>query len=152
MIKAYAAMFLGEPHRAAKDYASLKARVGTQIFVAGQKPDPYYTAACCAYKLEFCFRNYKLATKYKSARFHILLAVRILANPGQIPRGNSRDMERFCKTITDILWDSTRADELIARAAGAIDLATEGNFDRDNMRTEAFTGKLLAVLDLLEKQ
>src|ERR1039458_8960184 len=45
--------------------------------------------------------------KYKPARFHILLAVHLLANPEQLPKYmNSRDMEVYCKPIQDLLWDS----------------------------------------------
>jgi len=144
MIKSYAAMFLAEPHRATRSYAALKAKVGTEIFVKGQRMDPYYTAAYALYKLEFLFRNGRLEAKYKPARFHILLAARLLANPASLPRDNSHEMERFGKKINDRLWDSAKAEELIARAAQVIDAAAAGNFDRDNIRTEAFTRKVIA--------
>jgi AIPR protein len=144
MIKSYASMFLDEPHRATRSYAALKAKVGTEIFAKGQRMDPYYTAAYTLYKLEFLFRNGKLEAKYKPARFHILLAARLLANPANVPRDNSHEMERFCKKITDWLWEPTQAEELIVKAARVIDAAAAGNFDRDNIRTEAFTRKVIA--------
>ena len=65
--------------------------------------EPYYTAAYALYKLEFLFRNGKLEAKDKPARFHILLAARLLANPASLPPDNSHEMERFCKKITDRL-------------------------------------------------
>jgi AIPR protein len=144
MIKAYAAMFLAEAHRATRSYAALKAKVGTEIFAKGQRMEPYYTAAYALYKLEFLFRNGKLEAKYKPARFHILLAARHLANPAILPPDNSHEMERFCKKITDRLWEPAQAEELIARAAQVIAAAAAGNFDRDNIRTEAFTRKVIA--------
>lgn len=144
MIKAYAAMFLTEPHRTVRSYAALKARFGTDIFAPGQKKEPYYTAAYMYYKLEFYFRNAKLDPKYKAARFHILLAARILSNPGQIPKVNSNEMERFCKGIMEMLWDADRLDKLIALAVGIIDEAAEDKYERDNVHTEAFTAKVRA--------
>src|SRR5438067_319118 len=90
------------------------------------------------------FRNQKLASMYKPARYHILLAVRLLANNAIRPRMNAREMERYCKVITDQLWDYNRADELFAIAVGLIDEVAEGNFDRDNIRTEDFTRQIIA--------
>jgi hypothetical protein len=52
-------------------------------------------------------------------------------------------MERFCKPIKNLLWDSTQADQLISRAAQIVDSAAEGNFDRDQIRTEPFTNKVV---------
>src|ERR1044072_8242748 len=63
IIKAYAAMFLNEPHRTTRNYSALKAKVGTEIFVQGHRMEPYYTAAFAAYKLEFLFRSGKLGAQ-----------------------------------------------------------------------------------------
>ncbi|MDP2673508.1 MAG: AIPR family protein [Dehalococcoidia bacterium] len=144
MIKAYAAMFLAEPHRTTRNYAALKAKVGTEIFVQGHRMEPYYAAAYALYKLEFLFRTGRLEAKYKPARFHILLAARSLANPDRLPPANSHEMERYCKTIMAILWDPTKADELIITAAKVVDSVAAGNFHRDNIRTEPFTKKVVA--------
>jgi len=146
MIKAYAAMFLELPHRTTRGYASLKARVGTDIFKKGHRMDPYYTAAYTLYRLEYIFRNARLARQYKPARFHIIMAARYLANPQGVPRSNSNQMERYCQVINDILWDPQKADELIASAAAVIDEAAAGDFNRDNIRTDSFTHKVKAKL------
>jgi hypothetical protein len=107
--------------------------------------EPYYTAAFALYKLEFLFRSQKLEAKYKPARFHILLAMRILANPEPLPKMmNSKDMEKYCKTIMDALWDPTRADQLLLQAANVVEAAAAGDFHRDNIRTEPFTQRVIA--------
>ena len=139
MIRAFAAMFLGEPHRTTRNYAALASKVGKEIFVKGHRKEPYYASAAALYKLEYFFRSQRLEAKYKPARFHILLAARLLANPGPLPRMNSHEMESYCKTIMDTLWDSPKCDELIVRAAKIVDEAAAGNFHRDNIRTEPFT-------------
>lgn len=142
MIRAFAAMFLEEPHRTTRNYAALRAKVGKEIFVEGHRMEPYYTAAFTLYKLEYFFRNRRLEAKYKPARFHMLLAMRILGNAEPLPRMNSRDMERYCRKIMETLWDVSKADELIAQAARVVDQAASGNFQRDNIRTEPFTQKV----------
>jgi hypothetical protein len=142
MIRAFAAMFLDEPHRTTRNYAALASKVGKEIFVKGHRHEPYYTAAFTLYKLEYFFRSGRLEPKYKPARFHILLAARLLGNHDALPRMNSHEMERYCKTIMDTLWDPAKADELIVQAATIVDQAAAGNFHRDNIRTEPFTQKV----------
>jgi hypothetical protein len=69
--------------------------------------------------------------------FHILLTVRLPANPRLLPRFmNSREMEEYCKPIQSALWDSAKSDDLIAQAASAVNRAVKGKFNRDTIRTE----------------
>lgn len=145
VIKAFAAMFLQEAHRTTRNYSALKDKVGKEIFGKNHRMEPYYTSASALYKLEYLFRSGKLEPKYKPARFHILLAVRLLANPSPLPRFfNSRDIEEYCRPILATLWDSAKCDELIVRAAGIVDAAVGGNFNRDNIRTEPTTKSVIA--------
>jgi hypothetical protein len=53
-------------------------------------------------------------------------------------------MERYCKVITDQLWNTAKADELFGRGVESIDEIAQGNFHRDNIRTEEFTKRLIA--------
>jgi hypothetical protein len=144
VIRAFAAMFLDEAHRTTRNYSALKAKVGKDIFGKGHRMEPYYTAAFTLYKLEYLFRNGKLEPKYKSARFHILLAARLLSAPEPPPLMNSRDMEKYCKPLMELLWDPTKADDLLARAVQVVDDVAAGSFDRDKIRTESFTKSVIA--------
>jgi AIPR protein len=145
VIKAFAAMFLDEAHRTTRNYSALKAKVGKEIFGKGHRMEPYYAAAYALYRLEYLFRNGKLDSKYKPARFHVLLALRMLANSGKIPPWNSHDMEKFCQPIITTLWDSPKADELLFEAAAIVEEAAAGKFDRDTIRTEPFTAKVIEL-------
>ena len=143
VIRSFAAMFLNEPHRTTRNFAALKAKVGKQIFGKEHRKEPYYTAAFALYKLEYLFRGQRLEPKFKPARYHILLAMRLLGNPGSLPQVNSHDMMRYCETLIEILSDSNRADELIGRAVKAVDFVAAGDFQRDTIRTEPFTEKVI---------
>jgi hypothetical protein len=144
IIRAFAAMFLQEAHKTTRSYSALKSKVGKEIFGKGHRMEPYYTAASALYKLEYLFRNGKLESKYKAAKFHILLAVRILGNPLPLPQFmNSHEMESYCKPITTALWDSTKSNNLIAHAVAAVDMAVGSDFNRDNIRTESTTRKVI---------
>src|SRR5262249_41901482 len=111
-IRAFAGMFLEEPHRTTRNFNALLDNIGKTIFVDGHKLDPYYVAAFTLYKLEKIFRAQKLSSDYKATRYQILLAARRLANPAPLPRMNSNEMEKYCKVIAEILWDAEKADAL----------------------------------------
>jgi hypothetical protein len=143
LIRAYASMFLDEPHRTTRNFRTLLDRVGDTIFGDNHRLEPYYTAAFAHYRLEYLFRNQLLDAKYKPARFHILLAFRMLANSAAPPQPNANAMEKYCDTILKILWDTTAAEELFARASDVVDGVAQGNFDRDHIRTQPFTEALM---------
>jgi hypothetical protein len=144
LVRAFAAMFLEEPHATTRSYGALVDKVGSEIFAEGHRLEPYYVAAFTLYKLEYHFRNGPLTSQYKSARFHILLAARLLANPAPLPKMNSHEMERYCRSIMNKLWDSTAAARLFERAAAAVETVASGNFHCDNIRTQPFTEQVTA--------
>lgn len=109
----------------------------------GHRLEPYYVAAFSLYKLENYWRT-SIDSKLKPARFHILLAARLLANPEPLPRMNAHEMERYCKTVMDTLWDASGAEILFLMAAHIVEEVAEGNFHRDNIRTQPFTEKVIA--------
>jgi hypothetical protein len=142
LIRAYASMFLEEPHRTTRTYRALLDNVGREIFGPSHRLESYYCAAFAAYRLEYLFRNQILDSQYKPARYHILLAGRILLEPENPPAPNSHDMKRYAERISTILWDAHQADDLFRRAAALVDATAVGNFNRDHIRTQPFTDTL----------
>lgn len=145
LVRAVGAMFMGVPHQTTRSYQSLRETIGKEIFAKGQRLEPYYVSAFSLYKLDVNFRTQRLDPKLKAARFHILLAMRLLANPTVLPRMNAHEMQRYCDRIQKILWDNAKADDLCAKAAGIVEKAATGNFNRDNVRTQPFTEKVVAL-------
>jgi hypothetical protein len=146
VIRAFASMFLGEPHRTARSYSLLDAQVGGTIFSEGHKHDPYYASSFALYKLEYMVRNQRLDRSYRNARFQMLLAARLLYDSEQLPRMNSRDMEKYCAGLNAILWNAKKSEDLFERAAAAVFKAAEGNLERDNIHTQPFTEKLIGQI------
>lgn len=100
-IRAFAGMFLEEPHRTTRNFNALLDNVGKTIFVDGHKFEPYYVSSFALYKLEKLFRAQKLNTAFKAARYQVLLAARLpcelrrsapheLAGDGKILQGRHR--------------------------------------------------------------
>lgn len=147
LVRSFAAMFMEEPHRTVRSYKSLTDQLGHDIFGADHRLEPYHAAAFAFYRLEFLWRNQRMDTKYKAARFHVLLAIRYLINPAKLPKMNSHDMERRANRIIDELTDIANAEGLYAKAAVAIDQVAQGNFARDNVHTQRFTESMIKQLE-----
>jgi hypothetical protein len=143
LVRAVASMFMQQPHQTTRSYKALKEAVGKEIFAKGHRLEPYYLSAFALYRLESYFRT-RIDSKLKPARFHILLAVRLLANSAPLPRMNSHEMERYCRGILDQLWDEESSEKLFQKAASIIEEVSDGNFHRDNIRTLPFTEKVIA--------
>jgi hypothetical protein len=139
LVRAVGSMFMEVPHQTIRRYQSLRESIGRDIFAKGQRLEPYYVSALALYKLEVNFRTERLDRKLMPARFHILLAMRYLANPASLPRMNAHEMEKYCERIKDILWNSAKADDLCAKAAKIVEKVANGNLDNDNVRTQPFT-------------
>jgi hypothetical protein len=146
LIRAYASVYLSEPHRTTRNFRSLLDRVGKDIFVDGHKLEPYYASAFALYRLEYMFRTQRLDAKYKSARFHLLLAARLLFDPTPVSLPNSNDTARRSLEFAAMLANAPKSDALFKRAATAVDAVAKGNFHRDNIRTQPFTEELIARL------
>jgi hypothetical protein len=146
MVRAFAAMFLEEPHRTLRSYKSLTERLGKDIYGPDHRLEPYYVAAFALYKLEYMFRNGKLDAKYRAARFHIILAARYVLD--SVPFGfmNSKDTEKRGKAILDKLSYWETAESALAAAAYIINTVSAGNLDRDNIHTQTFTENLIKHL------
>lgn len=145
LIRSYASSFLEEPHRTTRTYRALLAQLGTKIFVQGDRLEPYYYSASALYRIEFLFRKGLLNPKFKPARYQVLMAARLLAQPGQVPRSNSREMSKFCEPLISAIWDTMGAEKLLLEAANIVDAAAGGNFDRDKIRTQPFTEKVRSM-------
>jgi hypothetical protein len=147
LVRAFASMFLGLPHRTTRNYKALLRQVGSEIFNPEHRLEPYYVSAFAHYRMEYFFRNQTLDTTLKPARYHLLMAYRLLTRKdGPPPRMNSHDMERYCKSIMESLWDDERCRVTFEAAADHIRAVATGNMHRDNIRTEAFTQNLNARL------
>lgn len=143
LIRAYAAMILEEPHRTTRNFRALVEKVGSDIFGAEHRLEPYYLVAVALYRLEYLFRNGTIDSKYKPARHHILLAARLLASSERPPRPNSREAARYAEGLSESLW-GPGAEDLFRQAVALVDRVAAGDLNRDNIRTQPFTQ---AVID-----
>jgi hypothetical protein len=151
-IKAFGAMFLNQPHRTTRGYGELRKKVGDEIFGLDHKLEPYYAASYAFYRLEWLFRNDGRFTRYRPARFHILLALRLLVNGNPLPSFmNSRDMEVRANEIIKAIWDA-QSDPLFLRAAEVVNDIAGSNMESDHIRRKPITDALLQRFGLRPAQ
>lgn len=142
LIRAYASIFLEEPHRTTRTYGALLQQLGRTIFGPSDRLEPYYFAAAAHYRLEYLFRNGSLPATYKPARYHILMAARLLLHPGPLPARNSNEMARRGDQLAAKIWDTANSQDVFARASEIVHIAAGGNFHRDEIRTQPLTAKV----------
>ena len=146
MIKAFAAMFLNEPHRTTRNFKALKDKLGKDVFVKDHRLDPYYTAAAAYWKIDFMLRNRHLQGKYRVTRFHLLTVIRILTAGDEMPDFRSHKISAYCSKIDEIL-NGSDAEKIIEQAVGiissALPEAETDSFDRDFVRTEGFSDTVI---------
>lgn len=147
LVRAFASVFLDLPHRTTRNYKALLKSIGTEIFNADHRLEPYYVAAYSHYRLEYLFRSQIINRELKTARYHILMGFRYLASEDAIPRYfSSREMQRFCEGLSEILWDDEKYKELFRQSVEILKEVASGNLHRDNIRTEPFTKQLIEKL------
>jgi len=146
VLRSYASIFQEVPHMATRSYRSIRDQIGVTVFVDGQKYIAYYYASYAWFLLEKYFKDKTIEPKYKSARYHLLLAVHLLIDNSYPPKPNSHDMEKRCDAALQVLWDSQKAEAIFAKAVALIDEVTGGNLERDNVRTEAITNAVIGRL------
>jgi len=146
LIRSFASVFLEEPHRTTRTYGALVQQLGKSIFGPDDRLEPYYYAASAHYRLEYLFRNGSLPAALKPARYHVLMAARLLAHAGALPKANSHEMGRLGERLATEIWDATKGDALLANAAGVVEAVAKGNFQRDHVRTQPFTEAVKAAI------
>jgi AIPR protein len=138
LVRSVGAMFLGLPHVTTRRFRDLSARVGKDMFVDTDKPEPYYVAALALYRLEQLFKSKKVDTKYKAARYQLLLVVRMLIDPSPLPKMNAHDMTKRSLTMAEHLQNEQACENIFNHAIQVIEsLAT--NWGRDTIRNEPIT-------------
>ena len=60
LMKVVAAMYLHQPHRAARDFRGIRNEYDGKVFQEGHDIVPYHLACYASYKFEFCIRNNRI--------------------------------------------------------------------------------------------
>ncbi|HET6781207.1 MAG TPA: AIPR family protein [bacterium] len=144
LVRSFASIILSEPHRATRNYKQVLERIPNDILNPSHKASLYLAAASSLYRIEFLFRNGVLDRRFTSAKYHLLLASRLIVKPEIPPFLNSREADSWARDLIDVYWDPPKAEVLFRTAAADITALADEDLSRDRIRTQPFTEQVLS--------
>ena len=147
-ISGYLSMFLSEPHSTHRYYGELLYSLKNKIFQEVHSLYPYYTSALALNVIDELIRNGEISPFYKKYRFHSLMLFRTLVAGDNIPRLNSREIQKYCVNICEKLWDRKIAKHIFNEANSIISKCLNDTVldKRYTPRLKAFTEELMPTL------
>lgn len=143
LVRSFASVVLNEPHRATRNYKAILERIPEDLLNPDHKPGLYLAAASSLYRLEFLFRNGVLDRRFSAAKYHLLLATRLMLKPTVPARLNGKEAEKWAQGLVDLYWNTAKSEAFFKKAAADIDKLAGGDLSRDKIRTLAFTEQVL---------
>lgn len=142
LVKAVAAMYRNEPHKTARDFSSILKDLGSSIFAASHKYEPYYVAALLNYWIEYFMRNGRISSTIRPARYQLIYAFRIFYErdaPGDL---GSRSIVKHAENLLhSLLKDEASVLRALEEPTKLIVALMRGK-TRTEPRTSAFTEKV----------
>jgi len=120
LLKAYASIFLEQPNQVGRYYKDLTPLIGREIFAPNHDVHSYYTAAYIVYRLEFMFRNRRMAPEWKPFRFQLAMAARLILEKELDLEPKKKRSQGYCYAIDAIMSDPDKAQNVFERATDAI--------------------------------
>ncbi|REK75159.1 AIPR family protein [Paenibacillus paeoniae] len=145
-IKVFSAMFLENPHAVTGYYGTIASRLSDRIFKKDHKFSPYYASGLAYYRLETLYRTGGLPSKYKQARYHLLMMFKLLVDNGIQPELGSRQIERYANAIISALNNPTKCLEIFTKATELIDKSGIDVSDRDQLKRKEVTDSIIAIV------
>src|ERR1051326_6707819 len=133
LLKNYASMFLEQPNQVVRYYKDLTPLIGKSIFAPGDEVNSYYTAAYIAYRLEFMFRNRRMDPEWKSFRFQLAMAARLLIQEAKGLHPKRMRSQKCCDVIDEVMADPDQAQKIFEAGTLAIKRAI-ADLDRKSTR------------------
>lgn len=153
LMKAAAAMFFYQPHRAARDHRGIKNEFANRIFTEGHNVELYYVATLALYKFDFLVRTAKIERSRAIFKFYALYALfRKHWKTPDILDAPSKSQKKVKDAVASVLNDNemflNHVEDVAVQLEQIISDAGMTNREkiRDYIRTEsvvtAFSNKL----------
>lgn len=151
-IKTFTSMFLNQPHLASGYFSKVYNNNKGKMFKESHKFYPYYISSLAMYKLEHLFKTRDLDREYRVARYHILMILRMLITNGieNIPRFNSKKMDKYCEKIKNTLLNNNKTKEYFNKSLEILDSIESIDLgDQKTLYTSENTRKLKEKIEQL---
>ncbi len=142
----YVAMFLNEPDSMHRYYGELLKSNRNRLFDVSHAHMPYFLAGASLKTVERLISLEILSQRMRRFKYQFLMVFRIMNEPFDLPRLNSRKIVDYCQSLLDILDDPSRTESAFRRASAVI-FSCQFQWGSTSKRLEknrAFTGELIA--------
>lgn len=149
LMKAAAAMFFYQPHRAARDHRGIRKEFSKRIFLEEHDVELYHIAAFALYKFDYLIRTSKLDRSRVIFRFYALYAlVRENWTTPNILDAKPKKQKKVKEAVLAVLRDSDQFASHIEKTAAHLESiisqssATTREQIRDYIRTDSVVAEL----------
>ncbi|WP_420394597.1 AIPR family protein [Acuticoccus sp.] len=152
LLKVYASVYLEQPNQVGRYYKDLIPMIGTDIFAPTHEVHSYYTAAYMAYRLEFLFRNRRIASEWKAFRFQLVMAARLITERELGLDPTKKRSKTYCHAMDKVMLDPEKALKVFEEGCESITTAIKAlkhngaKLDRRTAKMRDMKEKLKAVL------
>ena len=150
LLKNYASIFIEQPNQVGRYYKDLTPLIGKDIFAPDHEVHSYYTAAYIAYRLEFMFRNRRMAAQWKPFRFQIAMASRLLLERVFTLSPLKKRSQTYCATLDNVFNDPDSAQVVFEIASAAIQKSIE-KMSAQDAGIDRRTAKMRDMKDALKQ-
>ncbi len=137
LVKAIAAMFLFQPHRAARDYRAVSEEFSQQIFQEQHSVIPYHAAAYATYRMDFAVRNGRVKNSHSILKYFVLSAIGHKFSKGKkIFIQSKKEQDKIGRAIIESLKDEAQLVQIINSVADVLNemIAKQGITEREKIR------------------
>lgn len=145
-VNCFVAMFLNEPHITHRYYGELLSSYRSQLFNDNHEYMPYFLAGASLKAVERLYSLEILPQRMKRFKFQLLMVFRIMNEPFNLPKFNSRKIDDYCQALLDIIDDPYLAESVFRRASAVV-FACQSQWPsarRPLHKTARFTESLIA--------
>ncbi|WP_071795879.1 AIPR family protein [Natronohydrobacter thiooxidans] len=155
LMKTVAAMYLFQPHRAARDFRGIRKEFSGKLFTSGHNVTAYHAAAFSAYKFDYLVRNKKLPRSINIHKYYILARLGFEnSKGGKILSLSGKKVNLACDKIFELARDdanfakycttvSNDIDKLLNKKLGNSPANLPRERIRDTLRSESFAKDFL---------
>ena len=116
-VKCFVAMFLNEPHSTHRYYGELLSSYRGRLFGESHHPFSYFLSGVAFASLEQCFADGTLARSLRPLKYHILTVFRLQNETSDLPRLNSKEIEKYSTALLERLRDTASTREVFRSAS-----------------------------------
>jgi len=142
-IVSFVAMILDEPHNVRGYYGKIVENIeksGKIIFNENHLCSPYYLSAMSYLRMESLFYNNKIDKNLRRAKFHLLFAVRLIAETNSKPRYlNDKSFDKYCDDIIKKMMDDKTCLDIFKKASDIIYGIAQTKFIPDSLVNKSLT-------------